>query len=65
MSVNNLRGAIRRVGQPVRSEIFSKMRSWITKKSPSTFTYLCMESPAVFNRVYGEDHPMLDEILQF
>lgn len=51
--------------QPVRSEIFSKMRSWITEKSPSTFTYLCMESPAVFNRVYGEDHPMLDEIISF
>ena len=51
--------------QPVRADIFRKMRSWITAKSPSTFTYLCMESPAVFNRVYGEDHPMLDEILQF
>jgi len=51
--------------QPVRTEIYKKMRSWILDKSPKTFVYLCMETPAVWNRVYGENHPVKNEVLQF
>ncbi|KPK89659.1 hypothetical protein AMJ80_09490, partial [bacterium SM23_31] len=51
--------------QPVRTEIYKKMLSWIIEKSPKTFVYLCMESSAVWNRVYGENHPAKAEVLYF
>ena len=51
--------------QPVRGEIFRKMRSWIIEKSPDAYVYLCMEGQAVWNRVYGEDHPLNQEIAHF
>jgi spore photoproduct lyase len=51
--------------QPVRSDIFKKMRSWIFEKHPQAYVYLCMETPAVWNRVFGEDHSMIREIAHF
>lgn len=51
--------------QPVRVEIFRKMRQWIAEESPGTYTYLCMESQPVFSRVYGDEAPILNEIAYF
>ncbi|MFC1553854.1 radical SAM protein [candidate division KSB1 bacterium] len=51
--------------QPVRSEIFRKMRSWLASKAPNAFIYLCMENTAVWDKVYGEDNTEKDTVLKF
>jgi spore photoproduct lyase len=42
-----------RYSQKVRTEIYRKMTSWIREFDNSVYIYLCMESPAVWERTFG------------
>ncbi|MCZ6873173.1 MAG: DNA photolyase [bacterium] len=39
--------------KPLRTEMYTKMVSWIRRYMPNTPIYLCMESPAVWRKVFG------------
>lgn len=41
--------------QHVRVDIYKKMLSWIRGFDSKAYVYLCMESPAVWDRVFGSD----------
>ena len=51
--------------QPVRTEVYRTMCSWLFEKAPGAFIYLCMESPAVWERVYGGKNEAFKQIRQF
>jgi len=42
-----------RYPQRVRIHIYAKLISWIYKKAPNIFVYLCMESPEVWKGTFG------------
>jgi spore photoproduct lyase len=37
----------------LRVEMYAAMREWLTQASPGAFLYLCMESPRVWQEVFG------------
>ena len=39
--------------RPLRVELFRNMASWIHERSPGQVMYLCMESPRVWEQVFG------------
>lgn len=43
----------KRYFKTLRLEMFSRLRQFITAQSPNTFIYLCMESPWVWQQVFG------------
>ncbi|MFC1728982.1 radical SAM protein [candidate division KSB1 bacterium] len=51
--------------QPVRVDIYRKMVSWIRSRDETPFIYLCMESPAVWNRVFGVNHAAREAVALF
>ena len=46
-----------RYPEPLRVEIFSKMKQWIEAHSPQVPVYLCMESYSVWQKVFGDRAP--------
>src|SRR4030042_461380 len=40
--------------RPLRTEAYRKMAGWLKDLEPELFVYLCMESPAVWEQVFGE-----------
>jgi len=36
--------------RPIREEMYTKMRSWISREAPGVFTYLCMENREAWQR---------------
>lgn len=52
-----------RYPQPLRIKIYSNMASWIRKRDPDAFIYLCMESKDVWNASLGIA-PESNEILK-
>ena len=51
--------------QPVRVDIYRKMLSWIREHDNRVYVYLCMESPAVWERVFGPDSAAYTRVLTF
>ena len=53
--------------QPLRVEVYGKMRDWINRYGGEVLIYLCMENAAVWKRVFGyipgDGHPTLAEML--
>ncbi len=39
--------------RPLRAEMFKKINSWLKEISPNLFTYLCMETPEVWEEALG------------
>ncbi len=37
----------------LRVEMYARMREWLTQATPEAFLYLCMESPRVWQEVFG------------
>ena len=37
----------------LRIEMYSRLREWITRQAPEVLIYLCMESPSVWEAVFG------------
>ncbi|MBI2822464.1 MAG: hypothetical protein HYX74_09590 [Acidobacteria bacterium] len=40
--------------KPIRVEMYSHVLEWIRRRSPDSTVYLCMETPEVHRRVFGE-----------
>ena len=51
--------------QQVRTEVYRTMHSWLSERAHRAFIYLCMESPAMWKRVYGENSRIVGEIQRF
>lgn len=50
--------------RPIRDELYSKMRTWISQAAPGVFVYLCMENRAVWERSFRDvprDTPHLSD----
>jgi hypothetical protein len=45
-----------RFPRPLRIKAFNAVLASFRKIAPEVYTYLCMESPAVWDAVYGFDH---------
>lgn len=43
----------KRYFKTLRVELFSRLREWLRLAAPGVFVYLCMESPWVWEQVYG------------
>jgi len=48
--------------QPIREEMYEKMRGWMKEIAPEVVTYLCMESMDVWERLFGEAPETDDEL---
>lgn len=53
--VRGLDGKMRYL-RPIRIELYRKVFGWIREHAPDVFVYFCMESPAVWDAVFGH-HP--------
>jgi len=51
--------------QPVRIDIYRKMVSWIRSHDKLVYVYLCMESPAVWERVFGSNSTARKMVVNF
>ena len=40
--------------RPLRVEMFQRVYAWLSKAAPDTLIYLCMESPEVWQEVFGQ-----------
>jgi len=54
-----------RYPQHVRTGIYRALLERIRKYSDNTYVYLCMESTAVWKRVFGEDSVSLADLNYF
>ncbi|NQT24102.1 hypothetical protein HQ585_01975 [candidate division KSB1 bacterium] len=50
--------------RPLRVELYRKVSDWIREYAPDVFLYFCMESPAVWDAVFG-GHPASNADLDF
>ena len=37
----------------LRVEMYARLREWLSQAAPEAFLYLCMESPRVWQEVFG------------
>jgi spore photoproduct lyase len=52
-----------RYASPERVDVYERMLTWIRRRFPKVPTYMCMENPAVWGKIFG-GKPRTDERLR-